>query len=106
MKISPYTSYLELQPNALLVQQNLYYLQKVGVTAEEWWEIVREDVGYAGATTPALLPHSVKTEEAKWLGSVGMVKRHSKNDLMCHLTSRTMCPLHHRIQQSYPKWVP
>jgi hypothetical protein len=32
MKTSPYTSYLELQPNALLVQQNFYYLQKVGVT--------------------------------------------------------------------------
>jgi hypothetical protein len=31
MKISPYTSYLELQPNALLVRQNFYYLQKVGV---------------------------------------------------------------------------
>jgi hypothetical protein len=32
MKISPYTSYLELQPNALLVRQIFYYLQKVGVT--------------------------------------------------------------------------
>jgi hypothetical protein len=32
MKISPYISYLELQPNALLVRQNVYYLQKVGVT--------------------------------------------------------------------------
>jgi hypothetical protein len=32
MKISPYTSYLELQPNALLVPQIFYYLQKVGVT--------------------------------------------------------------------------
>jgi hypothetical protein len=32
MKISPYTSYLELHPNALLVRQNFYYLQKVGVT--------------------------------------------------------------------------
>jgi hypothetical protein len=32
MKISPYTSYLESQPNALLVRQNFYYLQKVGVT--------------------------------------------------------------------------
>jgi hypothetical protein len=32
MKISPYTSYLELQPNALLVRQNFYYLQKLGVT--------------------------------------------------------------------------
>jgi hypothetical protein len=31
MKISPYTIYLELQPNALLVRQNVYYLQKVGV---------------------------------------------------------------------------
>jgi hypothetical protein len=30
MKISPYTSYLELQPNALLVRQIFYYLQKVG----------------------------------------------------------------------------
>jgi hypothetical protein len=32
MKISPYTSYLILQPNALLVRQKNYYLQKVGVT--------------------------------------------------------------------------
>jgi hypothetical protein len=32
MKISPYTSYLELQPNALLVRQKFYYLQKVGIT--------------------------------------------------------------------------
>jgi hypothetical protein len=32
MKILTYTSYLELQPNALLVRQNFYYLQKVGVT--------------------------------------------------------------------------
>jgi hypothetical protein len=32
MKISPYTSYLELQPNALLVQNFFYYLEKVGVT--------------------------------------------------------------------------
>jgi hypothetical protein len=32
MKISPYTSYLELQSNALLVRQKIYYLQKVGVT--------------------------------------------------------------------------
>jgi hypothetical protein len=32
MMISPYTSYLELQPNELLVQQKIYYLQKVGVT--------------------------------------------------------------------------
>jgi hypothetical protein len=35
MKISPYTSYLELQPNALLVRQKFYYLQKVGVTPPE-----------------------------------------------------------------------
>jgi hypothetical protein len=28
MKISPYTSYLELQPNALLVRQKIYYLKK------------------------------------------------------------------------------
>jgi hypothetical protein len=33
MKISPYTSYLELQPNALLVRQIFYYLQNVGVTS-------------------------------------------------------------------------
>jgi hypothetical protein len=32
MKISPYTSYLELQPNALLVRKFFYYLEKVGVT--------------------------------------------------------------------------
>jgi hypothetical protein len=32
MNISPYTSYLELQPNALLVRQNFYYLQKLSVT--------------------------------------------------------------------------
>jgi hypothetical protein len=32
MKISPYTIYLELHPNALLVRQIFYYLQKVGVT--------------------------------------------------------------------------
>jgi hypothetical protein len=32
MKISRYTIYLELQPNALLVWQKFYYLQKVGVT--------------------------------------------------------------------------
>jgi hypothetical protein len=35
MKISPYTGYLELQPNALLVRQIFYYLQKVGVTRTE-----------------------------------------------------------------------
>jgi hypothetical protein len=34
MKISPYSSYLELQPIALLVRQFFYYLQKVGVTPE------------------------------------------------------------------------
>jgi hypothetical protein len=34
MKISPYTIYLELQPNALLVRQKKNYLQKVGVTLE------------------------------------------------------------------------
>jgi hypothetical protein len=32
MKISPYSIYLELQPNALLVRQIFYYLQKVDVT--------------------------------------------------------------------------
>jgi hypothetical protein len=32
MKISPYTSYLKMQPNALLISIKFYYLQKVGVT--------------------------------------------------------------------------
>jgi hypothetical protein len=32
MKISPYTSYLKMQPNALLILTKFYYLQKVGVT--------------------------------------------------------------------------
>jgi hypothetical protein len=26
----------------------------IGKEVEEWWEIVREEVGYAGATMPAL----------------------------------------------------
>jgi hypothetical protein len=61
---------------------------------EDWWEIVREDVSYTGVTTPTLYPCSVTTEEAKWLGSTGAVKRHSKNDLMRHLTPRMKRPLH------------
>jgi hypothetical protein len=36
MKISPYTSYLELQPNVLLVRQKFYYLQKVGIIESNW----------------------------------------------------------------------
>jgi hypothetical protein len=32
MKISPYTIYLEMQPNALVIQQNFIICKKVGVT--------------------------------------------------------------------------
>jgi hypothetical protein len=35
-----------------------------------------------------------------------MVKRHNKNVLTRHPTPRMMCPLHHGIQQQYPKQVP
>jgi hypothetical protein len=67
---------------------------------------VWEDVGCIGPTTLALYPNDVTTEEAKQLGSVGVVTRRNKNDLMRHLTPRMMCPLHHGIRQSYLKWVP
>jgi hypothetical protein len=36
---------------------------------------------------------------------MGVVKRHSKNKLLHHLTPRTTRPLYHGIRQSYPKWV-
>jgi hypothetical protein len=60
MKISPYTSYLELPPNALLVRQNFYYLQKVGVTTATQDCQPRGPVGpvtrsLAGPTEPLLI---------------------------------------------------
>jgi hypothetical protein len=78
----------------------------VGKEVAEWWEIIREDVGCAGATTPALQPRGVSTEAAKQLGSVGAVKRCSKNDLMCHLIPHMTRPLHHGIWQLYLKCIP
>jgi hypothetical protein len=70
------------------------------------WDIVRDDVGYVRVTMPALWPRGVTTEEVSQLGSVGAVKRRSKNDFMHHLTPHVMDPIHHRIQQPYSKWVP
>jgi hypothetical protein len=53
----------------------------------------------------ALQPRGVTTEEAKWLGSIGVVKRYSKNDLMRHLTPCTMGHMHRGIWQPYLKWA-
>jgi hypothetical protein len=61
---------------------------------EEQKDIGWEDVGCVGVTRPALEPHGVIAEEAKWLGSAGAVKRYSKNNFMRHPTPRTMCPIH------------
>jgi hypothetical protein len=67
---------------------------------------VWEDVGCAGVTTPALSPHTVTTEEARRLGSIGAVKRHSKNDFMRHPTPLVTCPIRREIWQLYLKGVP
>jgi hypothetical protein len=69
-------------------------------------EIMQEDVGCTGVTTPALYTHGVTTVEVKQLDSAGMVKRYSKSDLTYHLTSRMTRPLHHEICQPYLKRVP
>jgi hypothetical protein len=52
---------------------------------------------------PALYPRGVTTKEVKWLGSVGTVKRGSKNDFTRHLTLLVMHPIRRGIQQPYPK---
>jgi hypothetical protein len=62
---------------------------------------MQEDIGCTGATANFIA--RIVITEAKRLGSAGEVKRHSKNDLTRHATPRTMCPLHHRIRQLYPK---
>jgi hypothetical protein len=54
----------------------------------------------------SFIAHGVTTKEAKWLGSIGVIKRHSKNNLTRHLTPRMTHPLHRGIQQPYPKWIP
>jgi hypothetical protein len=46
---------------------------------EEWWDIVWEDVGCAGATTRFISPRC-NNQGAKRLGSIGTVKRCCKND--------------------------
>jgi hypothetical protein len=53
MKISPYTSYLKMQPNALLISTKFYYLQKVGVTQ---WSPVHGGPGWHGLQTRGLGP--------------------------------------------------
>jgi hypothetical protein len=96
--------------NSLLFLQICFsifsFFSAIRKEVEERWEVAREDVGCAGATMPALEPHGVTTEEAKRLGSISVVQRHSKNDLTCHQTPHFMCPLHYGIQQPYLKWVP
>jgi hypothetical protein len=94
--------------NSLLFSDLFLYLSfflAIGKEEGRWWEIVREDVGCVGSTA-SFIPCGVIIEEAKWLGSTGSVKRHSKNELMHHSTPRMMHPLHHKIRQSYPKLVP
>jgi hypothetical protein len=39
------------------------------------------------------------------MGSIGAVKRHSKNDFAHHPTPHTMLPIHHGIWKSYLKWA-
>jgi hypothetical protein len=62
---------------------------------------VWEDIGCAGATASCIAPWCNNRG-----GKAAELHRRSKNKLMCHLTPRTMCPLHYRIWQPYPKWVP
>jgi hypothetical protein len=82
----------------------LSFFSAAGKEIRRQWEIVQEDVGCTGATTSFITPWC--SEEAKRLGSVGVVKRHSKNEHMHHPTPHTTHTLHRGIRQLYPKWAP
>jgi hypothetical protein len=78
----------------------------VGKEAKKQRDIVQKDVCCTGVTKLAIKPHGSTTEEAKWLGPVGAVKRQSKNHFTRHPTVHTTRPIHHRMWQPYLKWVP
>jgi hypothetical protein len=66
-----------------------------------WWEIVREDVGCAGATTSFIAPRCGHRG-----GKAAGLHRHSKTKLTCHPTPRMTCLLHRGVWKPSPKWVP
>jgi hypothetical protein len=70
------------------------FFSAIGKEVGRWWDIVREVVGCTGAITRFIAPRC-NNRGGKVAGLRKHSKRHSKNNLMRHLTPCATCPIHH-----------
>jgi hypothetical protein len=68
------------------------FFSAVGMEAEERWDIMREDVGCAGATAHLIAPRCNNRR-----GKAAGLRSRRKNDFMRHPTPHTTCRMHRGI---------